>query len=343
MLPLLQRPIMRTPILALPVPDMDLDFANTKALDRRISFTRAGSATYIDAAGALQTAGNDVPRFHHGADGRCRGLLLESAVTNYLLNSAAPATQTTGILATGTYCLWMVGTGSATITGATGVATGLGAASDGTPIVFVVTVAGTFLITVAGSPTRFQLENYPFPTSFITTTVATVARVVDICQINSTNFGNLWNTNEGTIIVDHSISARAPWCVPATLSQAALTFAINSNSNRIESVVSDSNGYQESISTGDTAGGTPAAAILPRRTAFAFSRQSLQISWCWDNLLVATRLARTFALTETLMRFGHSNFTNGGHQGTVARLRYYRKSLPLTVLTRIAQSRAQLA
>lgn len=127
-----------------------------------LAFARASSATYLDAGGALRTVSNDVPRY--SADAR---LLIESAATNLLAAPAAPATQTVTIADTGTHTLWVAGTGSATITAGTGAATGLGAATAGVPVVFSVTTTGTFDVTVAGSLTRFQLERYGTPTSFI--------------------------------------------------------------------------------------------------------------------------------------------------------------------------------
>ena len=64
-----------------------LDFT-TGALPDGVSFTRAGSATYFDAAGVLQTALADVPRFDHNpVSGALRGLLVEPSATNRLLNS----------------------------------------------------------------------------------------------------------------------------------------------------------------------------------------------------------------------------------------------------------------
>lgn len=55
-------------------------------------FTRPGAATYLDAAGRLQVAGADMPRFDH-ANGR-RQLLLEGAATNLV-----PASEMTGFIA----------------------------------------------------------------------------------------------------------------------------------------------------------------------------------------------------------------------------------------------------
>jgi hypothetical protein len=67
---------------------LDLNFARTKTLDSRITFTRASSATYFDADGVMQTAGNNVARFDHDpATGESLGLLVEEARTNAALRS----------------------------------------------------------------------------------------------------------------------------------------------------------------------------------------------------------------------------------------------------------------
>jgi hypothetical protein len=74
--------------LAGQVPSLDLNFAGTKTLDSRITFTRASSATFIDSAGTLQTAATDVPRFDHNpTTGESLGLLVEEQKTNLLLRS----------------------------------------------------------------------------------------------------------------------------------------------------------------------------------------------------------------------------------------------------------------
>ena len=64
---------------------LDLNFARHKSLDSRITFSRASSGTYVDAAGVIRTAGNNVARFDHNpTTGESLGLLVEESRTNLL-------------------------------------------------------------------------------------------------------------------------------------------------------------------------------------------------------------------------------------------------------------------
>ena len=69
-------------------PTLDLNFAATKTLDRRITFTRDSLGTYIDENGSVKYASNNVPRFDHDPTTReSLGLLIEESRTNYIDNS----------------------------------------------------------------------------------------------------------------------------------------------------------------------------------------------------------------------------------------------------------------
>lgn len=64
-------------------PKLLLDFANTKSLDPRITFTRASTATYFDQFGVMQTAASGVPRFDFNPTTLVSlGLLIEEQRTN---------------------------------------------------------------------------------------------------------------------------------------------------------------------------------------------------------------------------------------------------------------------
>ena len=72
-------------------PSLKLNFAQSRSLDPRITFTRASVATYFDRSGNIQTAGKNEPRFDHNpATRESLGLLLEEESTN-LVNSNANA------------------------------------------------------------------------------------------------------------------------------------------------------------------------------------------------------------------------------------------------------------
>ena len=65
-------------------PTLDLNFAATKSLDRRITFTRDGVGTYVDENGLVKYASNNTPRFDHDPTTReSLGLLIEESRTNY--------------------------------------------------------------------------------------------------------------------------------------------------------------------------------------------------------------------------------------------------------------------
>ena len=69
-------------------PTLNFNFAATKKLDPRISYSRTGAASYYDEFGLLKIVGDNVPRFDHDPDtGECKGLLIEEQRTNLLSNS----------------------------------------------------------------------------------------------------------------------------------------------------------------------------------------------------------------------------------------------------------------
>jgi hypothetical protein len=67
---------------------LDLQFARTKTLNPRITFTRASSGTYVGADGLIKTAATNEARFDHNpTTGESLGLLVEESRTNLLLRS----------------------------------------------------------------------------------------------------------------------------------------------------------------------------------------------------------------------------------------------------------------
>jgi hypothetical protein len=188
-------------------PSLNLDFAKTKVLDPRITFTRASTATFVGANGLTQTAASDVPRFDHNpTTGESLGLLVEEARTNLLLNSATLSTQSVTVAAAAN-TLSFYGTGTVTLTGVgtAGPLVGTGV-NNRVSLTFTPTV-GVLVLTVSGSVTNAQLEAGSFPTSYIPTTSATVTRAADVASMTGANFSSWYNQSQGTWFVDFANDA----------------------------------------------------------------------------------------------------------------------------------------
>jgi hypothetical protein len=69
------------------LPTLDLDFANSKTLDPRITFTRSSGGSYVGADGLIKYAGVNEARFDHDpSTGESLGLLVEESRTNLALD-----------------------------------------------------------------------------------------------------------------------------------------------------------------------------------------------------------------------------------------------------------------
>jgi len=70
-------------------PSLDLNFARTKTLDPRITFTRSSGGSYTGSDGLVKYAGVNEARFDHDPiTGESLGLLIEEARTNYETNGS---------------------------------------------------------------------------------------------------------------------------------------------------------------------------------------------------------------------------------------------------------------
>jgi hypothetical protein len=190
------------------------------------AFSRASIGTQPSPNGVPVVVPSGRERWLNLGDPRRTLLLVEEASTNFLLNSGAPATQTV-TLAIGVYVLWQDGPGSTTIAAGTGVATGLGAATAASPLTINVTTAGTFTVTPAGLPTRFQLENSPVRTSYIPTGGATVSRQGDSLIWTPTALGSGLIGSAMTLVVEAMIPQQS------TVIQAVASVDDNTSAERI--------------------------------------------------------------------------------------------------------------
>jgi hypothetical protein len=79
-------------------PSLNLNFARSRSLDPRITFTRASVGTYVGRDGLIKTAGEDEARFDHDPETlESLGLLIEESRTNLFTNSAFSQNTTTSL------------------------------------------------------------------------------------------------------------------------------------------------------------------------------------------------------------------------------------------------------
>jgi hypothetical protein len=70
------------------LPTLNLDFANSQSLDKRITFSRGSIGTRVNRNGLIETIPANQPRFDFDPiSGECRGLLIEESRTNLITSS----------------------------------------------------------------------------------------------------------------------------------------------------------------------------------------------------------------------------------------------------------------
>ena len=85
-------------------PSLNLNFARARALDPRITFTRASVGTYVGRDGLIKTAGNNEARFDHDpVTLESLGLLIEESRTNSLTYSQPTSDVSFGSSGTKTF------------------------------------------------------------------------------------------------------------------------------------------------------------------------------------------------------------------------------------------------
>jgi hypothetical protein len=153
----------------------------------------------------MQTAASGVPRFDNDpVTHQPRGLLMEEARTNLVLNSGVLVTQSVTTTAAAT-TLSFYGTGSVTLSGTfAGTVNGTGATTR-TVSTFTPT-AGTLTLTVSGSVTNAQVEAGSFVTSYIPTAGATATRAADIATMPLTGW---YNASAGTFAAEFMVNQPA--------------------------------------------------------------------------------------------------------------------------------------
>lgn len=167
------------------IPDTEdipiLDYAQLDTSTWVYSFkTKDGTNTPLAPTETINTDSGPVEVLIPG-DPDVKGIFSGLSATTHLLNSTAPATQTTLSLGTGFYTLWQDGAGSSDLTAGTATIDTTGSATDGSPFTVEVTGAGTVTVTIVGGPPdAFQLESGTVRTPLIVSTTGEVTRAATI-------------------------------------------------------------------------------------------------------------------------------------------------------------------
>jgi hypothetical protein len=179
--------------LAGETPNLDLNFAGTKTLDPRITFTRASTGTYVGSDGLVKTATTNEARFDHNpTTGESLGLLVEEARTNLLLRSEEFGTWWTPIRATVT---------SNSTTAPNGTVTADTLIEDTTAtnshLIYAgaAAAAGTYTFSIyakAAGRTVFEIQQESGGNSRFTLTGNGTALALGANTVSVTNVGNGW-------------------------------------------------------------------------------------------------------------------------------------------------------
>ena len=302
-----------------PPPSLDMSFLSA-TLDPSITWTRANNnatdGLFTDAAAApYNTFLANIPRIN-----TTNGLLVENFISNQLLNSNTPATQTTASLAIGTFTLWVSGTGSASPTAGTAIGTGFGGVARAlTPTSFTITTAGTVTVAVTGSLTRFQLEAGFIPSSYIPTTSATVLRQVDSGVLPTAAW---FNPAEGTYVVDFmmpALVAGSSYDLPTLSTDTNNTYSLRM-ANGVVQVLA----FVANVSTGLFPLVGAVSPGLVQRVAHTYQVGTNILFGCLNGGPVASGGASSLPAINQI-KFGVVRL--GAQNGFTRRIRYWRSAL----------------
>ena len=251
-------------------PSLSLDFANSKTVDNRITFTRASASTYFNPNGVLQYAVNNKPRIDHDPNtGDCKGLLIEESRTNiYLYTTAMSFTGSGG---------WNGYGVSASPTNAT-------LAPDGT-------LSATKLTVLSGSNTygQYYVYNPPILSASTTYTVSVYAKAAGYNYVrlagpyNSGYYlGAQFNLSTGAVVTGvngagYSITNTSMTAVGNGWYRLTMTFVPGSGAYQPSvticpnSTVWDGASYSGYGSTGDGVSGCYAWGMQVEAASFATS------------------------------------------------------------------------
>lgn len=308
------------------LPVMALDFT-TALLDSRVTLTRSGNtATVTNSSGVIVAINADLPRFDFDPTTLvCKGLLIEEARTNVLLNSLIDgtdlATQIVTVTASArTFSFY--GSGTVVLSGAhSATVVGAGAYPARTSLTFTPS-AGVLTLTVTGTVQFAQLEAGALPTSYIPTAATAVTRNADQASMTGTNFSDWYNPTEGTFVVQSSILQYVALTAPAI-------FAVSNGTvnNRIQQFYGGTNTVSNRIvASGAAANPANNTTDISNIGTTALAYKVSSAAACADGNAVTTSAPANIPVVNTL--FIGADFRGlSPLNGHVQRLSFYKQRL----------------
>jgi len=303
---------------------LDLQFATDKTLTARKGptpvFTRASTATFVGSNGLIQSAAINAARFDHDpVTLACKGLLIEESRTNLVFPSDTLTTQTRTVTAVA-HTLSFYGTGTVVLSGvAIATVTGTGAYPTRTTLTFTPT-AGSLILTVTGSVTQAQVEAGAFPTSYIPTTTASLARSADVCSITAGAFSGFYNQTEGTAFTESR---------PAAVNGTVTTFSLSNGTANERWLTRIAQNEQVTVTSAGTESGldllNPVAGTL-YKVASAGKLNDFAMSI--NGIAVVTDTSQPMPNVDRAGIGNALGAVTGGGAVTIASIRYYKKRLP---------------
>jgi hypothetical protein len=309
-------------------PALLLNFVNTTALDSRITFTRATTATVTGSNGVIQSSAINDPRFDYDpVTLASKGLLIEEQRINLLLNSLIDgttlSTQSVTVAAV-PHTISFYGTGTITLTGASAATvTGTGVYPNRQTLTFT-PIVGLLVCTVTGSVQYAQLEAGSFATSFIPTAGAAVTRSADNAVMTGTNFSSWYNQAAGTLGVVLTLNPGLP-----STGNRALTMSSAGGNDRVVDINATTNWVSYNGTTNISSGVAAATSTSVVKIVAAYATGNYALAVNGNAPGTASSAVVNTATRITIGSYpAASNYLNGH----IRQITFYNTRLPNATL-----------
>ena len=170
-----------------------------------------------------------------------------------------------------------------------------------------------------------QVEAGSFPTSYIPTTTASLARSADVCSITGSAFSGMYNQPEGTLFAD---------VIPQVVAQVVSVLTVNTTTfNNSHTIFKGDNSFNNpgrrwgaQTFTGGIVATIPTSTdVATTRSRLAYAYKLNDMAFAASGLLIGTDTSGTMP-SPTAMHIGmrDSSLQINGH---LASVRYFRKRL----------------